>query len=211
MSFLKKTGKAIANFFKKIGNFFVNVWCGWKKIQENNNTNVKRRTVIEKVRNIALAAIIVILAVAGIYFILKADLELKRTMWKVTNEIKKLSATDKETGKRLYDVSQGKIMGLSKALGLMIAIILSFGAGIVAAVSEINRSKPWLVYLLKVVALVLAAGFVVFVMKFDTIYLTNAGIKEFAPYKLLPIILGYVGMGAIVVNIVSNALLGIEE
>ena len=206
MSFFKKIGKSIADFF-------VNLWNGICNKVKDAKAAIKEnpRVILEKTRTITFALIIFVMAFAGIYFILKADLELKSRMWKVTSEIKKLSAVNKETGERLYDVNQGTILGLSKSLCLMIAIVLSFGSAIISAFSEIKKSNKALVYTLKGISLVLAVGFVVFVVKFDTIYLTTAGIKEFVGFKPLAIILGSLGAGLIATNIVSNAVLGIEE
>ena len=206
MSFFSKIGKSIADFF-------VNLWNGICDKYNKAKAAIKKdpKIVLEKTRTITFVLVILVMSIAGIYFILKADQELKSRMWKVSSEIKKLSAKDKDTGERLYDVNQGTILGLSKSLCLMIAILLSFGSAIVSAFSELKKENKVLVYALKGIALVLGVGFVVFVMKFDTIYLTTAGIKEFVAFKPLAIILGCTGVGILVVNIVSNAILGIEE
>ena len=199
MSFFKKVWQSIADFFS--GKY------------QKAKAAIKKdpKIVLEKTKTVAFVLIIFVMAIAGIYFILKADQELKSKMWKVTEEFKKLNVKDKETGKTVNNANQAIILGQSKALGLMIAIILSFGSAIVSAFSEIKRSNKILVYALKGIALALAVGFVVFVMKFDTWYLTKAGIKQFAEFKSLAIILGIAGAGLITINIVSNAILGIEE
>ena len=199
MSFFKKVWQSIADFFS----------VKYQKAKAAIKKDPK--IVLEKTKTVAFVLIIFVMAIAGIYFILKADQELKSKMWKVTEEFKKLNVKDKETGKTVNNANQAIILGQSKALGLMIAIILSFGSAIVSAFSEVKRSNKILVYALKGIALALAVGFVVFVMKFDTWYLTKAGIKQFAEFKSLAIILGIAGAGLITINIVSNAILGIEE
>ena len=205
------------SFFKKIGNsiadFFTNLWKNVCAKLQSARKAIKKdpKVILEKTRTVAFVLIIFVMAIAGIYFILKADQELKSRMWKVTKEIKKLNVKDKETGELVNQANQAIILGQSKSLSLMIAIILAFGSSIVSAFSEMKKSNKVLVYILKAIALVLAVGFVVFVMKFDTWYLTNEGIKVFADYKPLALVIGYLGIGLIVVNIVSNAILGIEE
>lgn len=201
------------SFFKKIKDFFVNLWktlcTKLNKAKEEIKKNPK--VILEKTRTVAFVLIIFVMAIAGIYFILKADQELQSRMWKVTSEIKKLNVKDKETGELVNQANQAIIIGQSKSLCLMIAIILSFGSAIVSAFSEMKKSNKVLVYILKGIALVLAVGFVVFVTKFDAWYLTKAGIKTFADFKPLALVIGYAGVGLIVLNIVSNAVLGIEE
>ena len=93
----------------------------------------------------------------------------------------------------------------------MVAILLSFGSAIVSAFSETKKSNKVLVYCLKAISLVLAVGFVVYMFKFDTEFLTNRGIKTFAEFKTMSIVLGFAGIAAIITNITSNAILGIEE
>lgn len=206
MSFFKKIGKSIADFFVNLWNVICNkVKDAKAAIKENP------RVILEKTRTITFALIIFVMAFAGIYFILQADQQLKKEMWKVYREIKNMNVVDKETGEKVYEVSQAVILGQSKALCLIIAILLSFGSSIVSAFSETKKENKILVYALKGIALVLAIGFIIFVAKFDTTYLTAKGIKTFEEFKVLAIILGSLGAGLIATNIVSNAVLGIEE
>lgn len=192
------------NFFRKIVEFF-------KRKFEEAKTAVKEnpRIILEKVRIISFALIIIMMAVAGIYFILKADQELTSKMWQVTEEIKKMGEKDKNGNP--VPINQAVLIGKSKSFGLMIAILLSFGSAIVSAFSETKRSNKVLVYVLKTIALALAVGFVVYMVSFDMTFLTSRGIKLFAEFKTMSIILGCIGIGLIATNITSNAILGIEE
>lgn len=192
------------NFFRKIVEFF-------KRKFEEAKIAVKEnpRIILEKVRIISFALIIIMMAVAGIYFILKADQELTSKMWQVTEEIKKMGEKDKDGNP--VPINQAVLIGKSKSFGLMIAILLSFGSAIVSAFSETKRSNKVLVYVLKTIALALAVGFVVYMVSFDTTFLTSRGIKLFAEFKTMSIILGCIGAGLIATNITSNAILGIEE
>lgn len=202
MDFIKKIASGIGNFFSKT------IPAKFKAAIEAIKKDPK--IIVEKTRTITFALIILVMAFAGIMFILRADQELTSKMWKVTEEIKKIGETDRETGEPVK-VSQGVLIGQSKSLALMIAIILSFGAAVLSVFSEHNKSNKPLVFILKGIALVLVAGFIFFVMKFDGWYLTARGIKTFAEFKTMPIIIGGVGAGLIVINIVTNVWLGIED
>ena len=191
-------------FFRKLAEFF-------KRKLEEAKVAIKDdpKVILQKVRIISFIAIVVIMAIAGIYFILKADLELSSKYWQVTAEINKVGTKDKNGNPII--VSQAVLLGKSKSLGLMIAVFLSFGSAIVSAFSETKKSNLVLVYALKTIALVLAIGFLVFMYKFDVEFLTSRGVKLFAEFKSMAIFLGYVGIALIVTNITSNAILGIEE
>ena len=144
------------NFFEKIADFF-------KRKFNEAKTAIKEdpKIILEKVRTISFTLIIFVMAIAGIYFILKADQEVTSKMWQVTSEIKKIGEKDAEGN--AVKVSQAILIGKSKSLALMIAIILSFGSAIVSAFSETKKSNKVLVYILKAIALVLAVGFVIFI------------------------------------------------
>ena len=192
------------NFFRKTLEFF-------KRKFEEAKTAIKNdpKIILEKARVISFVVIIFIMAIAGIYFILKADLELTSKMWQVTEEIKKIG--EKDANGNPKPVSQAILIGKSTSFGMMVAILLSFGSAIVSAFSETKKSNKVLVYCLKAISLVLAVGFVVYMFKFDTEFLTNRGVKIFAEFKTMSIVLGFAGVAAIITNITSNAILGIEE
>ena len=157
------------------------------------------KKIIGKIRNISFAAVILIMAVVGIYFILQVDSLVDSRSWLAYELLKDTNA------------NQGEVVGKSKALGLMIAILLSFGSACVAAFSEAKKEKPVLVYCLKGLAIALAIGFAVFVSNFDTAYLVERSYKLISTTKIVSSILAYIGVGTIVINIASNAYLGIEE
>ena len=167
------------------------------------------KIILEKIRIISFILIIVVTAISGIYFILQADLELTSKMWQVTAEINKIGTNDADGNPVI--VSQAILIGKSKALALMVAVLLSFGAAIVSAFSETKKSNLILVYSLKAIALLLMVGFVIFVSNFDIEFLTSKGIKTFADFKSMTIILAYLSLTTIVINIASNAILGIKE
>ena len=192
------------NFFRKTLDFFKRKFNEAKTAIQNDP-----KVILEKARLISFVSIIFIMAIAGIYFILKADQELTSKMWQVTEEIKKMG--EKDADGNPVPISQAILIGKSKSFGLMIAIIFSFGSAIVSAFSETKKSNLILVYSLKAIALILAIAFVVFMFKFDTEFLTARGIKLFAEFKTMSIILGFIGIAAIATNITSNAILGIEE
>jgi hypothetical protein len=191
-------------FFRKTLEFFKRKFNEAKTAIQNDP-----KIILEKVRIISFISIIFIMSIAGIYFILKADQELTSKMWQVTDEIKKMG--DKDANGNPIPISQAVLIGKSKSFGLMIAIILAFSSAIVSAFSESKKSNLILVYSLKAIALILAVGFVVFMFKFDTEFLTARGIKMFAEFKTTSIVLGFIGVAALATNIASNAILGIEE
>lgn len=157
------------------------------------------KKIIGKVRSISFAAVVFIMALVGVYFILQVDSLLDSNMWQAY-------ALLKDT-----DVSQVDVVGKSKALGLMIAIILAFGSAAATGFSELRKDKPILVYCLKGLSLVLAVGFVVFVHNFEATYLVARAYPVIATSKVVSLIFGYIGIGTIVINIASNAYLGVEE
>lgn len=192
------------NFFRKTLDFFKRKFNEAKTAIKNDP-----KIILEKVRSISFVLIIFVMAIAGIYFILKADQELTSKMWVVTDEIKKMG--DKDADGNPIPISQAILIGKSKSFGLMIAIILSFASAIVSAFSETKKSNLILVYFLKSLALALAIGFIVYMFRFDVEFLTSRGIKIFAEFKTMSIVLGIIGATAIATNITSNAILGIEE
>lgn len=192
------------NFFKKLAEFF-------KRKFEEAKTAIKEdpKIILKKIRTISFILIIFVMAIAGVYFILKADLELDKKFWLVTSESKKIG--QKDSNGNPVPVSQAILIGKSISFAMMLAIILSFGSAIVSAFSETKKSNKVLVYILKAIALVLAVGFVIFMFSFDTTFLTSRGIKLFAEFKSMSIVLGFIGIALIATNITSNAILGIEE
>ena len=180
----------IKNFFKMLKDKF-SAFIQWAK--ENP------RDFIKLVSRVSFAAIIFIISIVGVYFILEVDSTLKANMWQVYRLLK-----DTKT-------PQALVIGKSKSLCLMIAIILAFGCAATSAFSETRKDKPVLVYFLKALALVLAIGFVVFVHMFDGIYLTTRAAKIIAEAKTTTLVFGYLCIVTIIINIASNAYLGIEE
>lgn len=157
------------------------------------------KKIIEKVRIVSFAAVILIMALAGVYFILQIDSLLDSNMWQAYALLKD------------SDAPQGEVVGKSKALGLMIAILLAFGSAAAGGFSELRKDKPILVYCLKGLSLVLAIGFVIFVHGFDAAYLVERAAKIIATAKVVSLVFGYIGIGTIIINIASNAYLGVEE
>ncbi len=157
------------------------------------------KKIVRKVRNISFVAIVLIMAIAGVYFILQVDSLLDSKMWQAYALLKN------------SDAPQGEVVGKSKALGLMIAILLAFGSACASAFSELRKDKPILVYCLKGLALVLAVGFVIFVSGFEANYLVARAATIIATSRVVTIVLASIGIGAIAINIASNAYLGIEE
>ena len=182
---------------KKIGKFFKNlerIFLDFKgRVKENP------KVLVQLIRNVTFFAIIFILAFVGIYFILQVDLLVDEMMWKVY-----FIASDE-------NANQGTVVGLSKSLCLFIAIILTFGSAIVSGFSEFRKDKPKLVFILKGLSLILVISFIIFVYGFETIYLLETAHKKIAVAKTVSLVFGYIGIGTIIINIVSNAYLGIEE
>ena len=150
-------------------------------------------------------AVIFIMAIVGIYFMLSIDLSLEIDHWFV-------STLDKD--------QQLLSMEKSKSLCLMIGIVLTFGSAALSAVSEIRKDKPWLVYLLKGLAVAAAVLFIVFVANFEKNYLVDTFFTDLTwvkyvgkvvTIKTLSTVFASLGIATIVVNAVSNVLLGIEE
>ena len=157
------------------------------------------KKIIGKVRNISFIAAIFVIAIVGVYFILQVDSLLTSNMWQAHALLKDTNA------------DQGLVVSKSKALGLMIAILLAFGSAVAVGLSEIRKDKPILVYCLKGLSLALAIGFVIFVHNFEANYLLERAIEVIATSKIVSLIFGYIGIGVIAINIASNAYLGIEE
>ena len=157
------------------------------------------KKIIEKVRNITFAAIIFIMAIVGVYFILQVDSLLDSNMWQAYSLLK------------LEDVSQLEVVGKSKALCLTIAITLALGSACLSAFSESKKEKLVLVYCLKGLSLALAIGFVVYVHGFESTYLVARAAEVISTSKIVTLVFGYIGISTIIINIASNAYLGIEE
>ena len=180
----------IKNFFKSLKDKF-SAFVQWAK--ENP------KDFIKLVARVSYVAIIFIISIVGVYFILEVDSTLKASMWQVNKLLKDETA------------SQALVVSKSKSLCLMIAIVLAFGCAAASAFSEIRKDKPILVYLLKALVLVLAICFVVFVHTFDSVYLVEKAIPLISSAKILTLVFGYIGIGTIIINIASNAYVGIEE
>ena len=179
---------------------------GIKRFFENCRTGQIKK-VLEIIRNVSFIAVIIIMAFVGIYFILGVDLALDYDQW-IMHEL------NKDKADQFLAVSK------SKSLCLMIAILLTFGSATLFAVSESNKSKLWLLYLLKVSAIALAVVFMVFTGLFESNYLVETFftdktwveyVDKLAFIKALSIVISSLGIAGIVTNIVSNVLLGIEE
>ncbi len=157
------------------------------------------KKVIGKIRNISFIAIILIMAFVGVYFILQVDSLVESRAWLVYDLLKD------------PDASQIEAVGKSKALGLMIVILLSFGSACASAFSEQRKDLPILVYCLKGLAIVLAVGLIMFVSGFEKTYLAERAYDLISTAKTVSVILAGLGIGSIVINIASNVYLGIEE
>lgn len=157
------------------------------------------KKVIGKIRSISFIAIIFIMAFVGIYFILQVDSLIESRAWLVYDLLKD------------PDASQVEAVGKSKALCLMIVILLSFGSACASAFSEQRKDLPILVYCLKGLAIVLAVVLIVFVSGFETTYLAERVHSLVSTTKVVSLAFTYIGIGTIVINIASNAYLGIEE
>ena len=177
--------------------------------------NGKTKKVLEMVRNISFAVIILIMALAGIYFFVGVDLTLVPDRW-IANVISTSAEKDKLDYAQYVAISVGK----SKSLCFIIAILLTFGSATLSAVSEIKKSKLWLVYLLKGLAVVTAILFVVFAANFGPTYLTEkffttpayAGeVAKIQTIQVISVVITSLGITGLLANIVSNVLLGIEE
>ena len=163
------------------------------------------KKVLEMVRNISFMAVIFIMAIVGVYFMISIDLSLEIDHWFVST----------------LDKSQQLLsMEKAKSLCLMIAIILTFGSAALSAVSEYRKDKVWLVYLLKGLSVVAAILFIIFVANFEKNYLVDtfftdltwvSYVGKVAAIKTLSIVGASLGILTVVVNAVSNVLLGIEE
>ena len=157
------------------------------------------KKIIGKIRNISFIAIIFIMAFVGVYFILQVDSLVDSRSWLVYDLL-----TDP-------DASQLEVVGKSKALGLMIVILLAFGSACAAAFSETRKDLPILVYCLKGLAIVLAVGLILFISGFETIYLVERSYILISTTKIVALVFTYIGIGTILINIASNAYLVIEE
>ena len=140
------------------------------------------KKVIGKIRSISFIAIIFIMAFVGIYFISRIDSLIESRAWLVYDLLKD------------PDASQVEAVGKSKALCLMIVILLSFGSAC-----------------LKGLAIVLAVVLIVFISGFETTYLAERVHSLVSTTKVVSLAFTYIGIGTIVINIASNAYLGIEE
>ena len=178
------------------------------KITEAFETPKGRKRILEKIRNISFAAIILVMGFVGLYFLLGLDLSLQSKHWLALK-------MDIETTPQLEVVSK------SKSLCLFISILLTFGSAIVSGFSEIRKDKPVLVYILKGVAAVLTVLFLVYVGTFESNFLIPEFVNRAPLYaeatakidavKLISTILSCVGLGLFAINITTNVILGIEE
>lgn len=165
------------------------------------------KKVLETIRNVTFIASILILALAGIYFILGVDLALDYDHW-IMQELNENKA------------DQFLAVSKSKSLCLMIVVLLSFGSAALAGISELRKDKVWLVYLLKVLAIAIPVLFILFVGSFEETYLVKTFftdlteveyVQKVATIKTITYVLTGLGMASVFTNVVSNVLLGIEE
>lgn len=178
----------------------------FKRIFEVCRTGQTKK-VLEVIRNVSFLAVILVMAIAGIYFIFGVDLALDYDHWL-------MQKLNEDKADQFLAVSR------SKSLCLMIAILLAFGSSVLMGISENWKEKKWLVYLLKALAIVPAVVFIVFISSFESTYLVEtfftdktwvSYVNEVAFIKMLSNVFIYVGLAGVAINMVSNVLLGIEE
>lgn len=180
----------------------------------SESKKIKIDTILGKIRLFSLLAAVIIIAAAGIWFFIKVDKNFEKSTWIVLEEVKKLS-NKTDNGALVEPVSQGILIGKSKAFGLLMAIIFTFGSAIVLVLGEGKRHKPVLYYVLKTISLLLVVGFIVYVGMFDSMFFKVKGIQLYAEYNPMMAALGYIGLAALMINIVANlvnhTILGFEE
>lgn len=113
---------------------------------------------------------------------------------------------------------------------LMLAVALSFGGAIAAFFSETLREKPIFLFILKVLALALTVGFIIYLYEFrnNEVFIAAGKMKPFVMIignkekeisrtvmmnfmMTSSLVLTYVAAGCQAINIGLNAFLGVKE
>ena len=179
----------------------------------SESKKVKLDTIFGRIRLVSLLTAIGFIVIAGIYFFIKVDKNFDKSSWIVIDEVSKLD--NQKNGKLLESVSQSILIFKSKSFGLLAAIFFTFGSAIGLVLAEKNKHKPVTYYIIKAISLLLVVGYIVYVGLFDGMYLKVKGIPTYREYETVMLLLGYLGLAAVVVNtttdLVHHTILGFEE